>query len=239
MSDDVNGLGNGRRHIKLQCEASLRRLRTDYIDLYQLHRPDVTTPIEETLDALDDLVRAGKVHYVGVSTFVPTWLTMEAIAIADRRGLSSSPVCEQPPYNLLDRRIEADLIPLAQKYGLAIIPWSPLGSGLLTGKYSGGKKPEDSRVASWGDKLDPQLFSAAVSKVDELAKVAANAGLSLVQLALAWLAQAPAVTSPIIGPRDRAQLAESLTAVGVKLDEATLSAVDDIVPPKAAVFPFF
>ena len=128
MSKDPNGFGNSRRHIKLQCDQALRRLGTEYIDLYQMHRPDRTTPIQESLEALDELVRAGKVHYVGVSTFMPTWLTMEALSVAEKFALRSAPVSEQPPYNLLDRRIENDLIPLAQKYGLAVIPWSPLAS---------------------------------------------------------------------------------------------------------------
>ena len=144
--DDILAAGNNRRHIIAQCEASLRRLQTDYIDLYQIHRPDASVPIDETLRALDDLIRSGKVRYVGTSTF-PAWQVMESLWMAKELGLNRF-VTEQPPYHLLDRSIERELIPLAQTYGLAILPWSPLARGFLSGKYQRGQEiPGDSRVA--------------------------------------------------------------------------------------------
>src|SRR5579884_641299 len=208
MGEGPNDNGNSRRHVKMQCEASLRRLQTDWIDLYQLHRPDDQTPIEETLEALDELVREGKVNYVGVSTF-PAWQTMEAIGHAERWRLRSRPVCEQPPYNLLDRRVERDVVPLALKHGLGIIPWSPLASGVLSGKYSGGTIPEGSRLA--------------------------NYGVGILPLALAWLMAQPGVTSPIIGPRDRQQLAANLAAVEVKVDDGVRAAIDEVSRPGRAI----
>ena len=144
---DVLAGGNNRRHIIEQCEASLRRLQTDYIDLYQIHRPQSDTPIDETLRALDDLIRAGKVRYVGTSTF-PAWRVLEALWVAKELGANRF-ISEQPPYHLLDRSIERELIPLAQTYGLAILPWSPLARGFLSGKYKRGEAiPGDTRLES-------------------------------------------------------------------------------------------
>lgn len=234
--EETNSFGNSRRHIKAQCEASLRRLGTDYIDLYQLHRPDPATPIEESLSALDDLVRAGKVHYVGFSTF-PSWQTMEAIAWASSHGLASAPISEQPPYNIFDRRVELEVIPLAQKHGLAILPWSPLASGILTAKYSGGQVAEGTRLAALRFLAESPGFAAAVDKADQLAKLAGEAGLSATTLALAWLRQQPGVTAPIIGPRNRDQLAQNLACDGVVLDGELLAAIDDLAPARQAVYP--
>lgn len=236
MGDDTNQHGNGRRHIILECEASLRRLGTDWIDLYQLHRPDPTTPIQESLLALDELVRAGKVRYVGFSTF-PAWQTMEALALADRRNLHSAPVCEQPPYSILERRIEVELIPMAIKHGIGIIPWSPLASGLLTGKYSDGI-PAGSRFGSFAGIAERPDFQAGVEAVRALSKIASGAGLTTTALALAWLIGRPGVTAPIIGPKDRKQLGENLAALDVTLDASVLSAVDEIAPPAKAIFPY-
>lgn len=144
--DDILAAGNNRRHIIEQCHASLRRLQTDYIDLYQIHRPTSEIPIDETLRALDDLIRAGKVRYIGTSTY-QSWRVLEALWVAKELGLNRF-VTEQPPYHLLDRSIERELIPLAQTYGLAILPWSPLARGFLAGKYKRGQEvPGDSRVA--------------------------------------------------------------------------------------------
>lgn len=223
--------GNSRRNITLQCDASLRRLGTDWIDLYQLHRPDPDTPIEETLVALDDLVRQGKVRHVGFSTY-PAWQTMEALAFAEKKGLVSAPACEQPPYNILDRRIERDLIPLARKYGIGVIPWSPLAGGLLTGKYN-DEMPEGARMSS----AAPGQFSVALEATRQLAKVAADAGLTMVQLSLAWLMQAPGVTAPIIGPRTLSQLEDNLDSLDVVLDADLLATIDAIAPPGEAIFP--
>src|SRR5438105_4270000 len=144
--DDPNAAGNSRRHIVAECEASLRRLQTDYIDLYQLHRPEPKTPIDETLRALDDLIRAGKVRYIGTSTF-GAWQVVEALWVSKELVLNRF-VSEQPPYNILDRRIERELVPMAQTFGLGLVPWSPVAGGLLTGKYRrGSATPEDSRYA--------------------------------------------------------------------------------------------
>jgi len=234
MGDGPNDRGSGRRHIRLQCEASLRRLQTDRIDLYQLHRPDESTPIAETLGALDDLVHAGKVMYVGVSTF-PAWQTMEAIAGADARGLESRPVSDQPLYHLLDRRVEREVVPLAARYGLAILPWSPLASGILSGKYTDGAIPVGSRLHRFGVTREDERFAPTLAKVQELGKVAANAGITLLQLALGWLMAQPEVTSPIIGPRNREQLEANLSALDIELDTDTMAAIDTVVPPGGAV----
>src|ERR671917_2015401 len=142
--DDPNAQGNNRRHIIAQCDASLRRLQTDYIDLYQIHRPDSQEPMDETLRALDDLIRAGKVRYIGTSTYA-AWQVLESLWMSKELGLNRM-VCEQPPYHLLDRRIERELVPLAQTYGLALIPWSPLAGGFLTGKYSRGETRAEGRL---------------------------------------------------------------------------------------------
>lgn len=233
-----NDYGASRRHVIMQCEASLRRLGTDWIDLYQQHRPDATTPIDETLEALDDLVRAGKIRYFGVSTF-PAWQTMEALAVGQARGFKSVPISDQPPYNLLDRRIEREVLPLAEKHGLAILPWSPLAGGLLTGKYGRGKIPAESRFTWWmpGDAGAPQRFRAAARCVTQVAEIAAGASLTLLQVALGWMAARPGVTSVIIGPRDEAQLALNLDGLDTKLTPEVLDALDLVAPPGEAVFP--
>lgn len=236
MADDVNARGNGRRHVKAQCEASLRRLGTDYIDLYQLHRCDPLTPIEETLQAMDDLVREGKVHYVGISTF-PAWRTMEAIAFAERYGLKSRPVTEQPPYNIFDRRIEADLVPLSAEYGLGILPWSPLASGILTGKYADGVIPKGTRLARNDTFAAHPRYGIALETSQQVVKIAEQAGLSPIQLALGWLIGQPGVTAPIIGPKNREQLDENLAAADVIVDADTRQAIDELAPPGEAIYP--
>ena len=233
MGESPNDQGTSRRHIMMACEASLRRLQTDRIDLYQLHRPDPLTPVGETFGALDDLVRQGKVLYVGVSTF-PAWQIMEAIGLAEHRGLASRPVSEQPPYHLLDRRIEADVVPMAARYGLAILPWSPLASGVLSGKYSAGQIPPGSRLANFGITTADERFAPTMAKLAELEKVAAAAGLSLLQLSMAWLLSRPGVVAPIIGPRDRQQLASYLATLELSIDDDTEAAVDAVVPPGQA-----
>ena len=208
--DDPNMVGNHRRHILEQCEASLRRLQTDYIDLYQIHRPQSDIPIDETLRALDDLVRAGKVRYIGTSTFA-AWQLVEALWVAKEYGLNRF-VCEQPPYNILDRRIERELVPMAQTYGFALIPWSPLGGGLLTGKYNRGETPPAGAryvPGSWAmHRVTPGMYEV----VDALVPLAQAHNCTVGQLALAWCAQQPGISSPIIGPRTMAQVEENLGA---------------------------
>ena len=196
MSDDANDMGTSRRHIIAQCEASLRRLQTDYIDLYQLHRPRSDTPIDETLRALDDLIRSGKVRYIGTSTFA-AWQLVDSIHAAKELGTNRF-VCEQPPYHLLDRRIERELIPAAQTFGVAIIPWSPLAGGLLTGKYRRGQEPpEDARYAdTTNPRFRARLTDRIYDVVEPLEEMGARKGCTLSQLALAWVEQQPGRDEP-------------------------------------------
>lgn len=237
---DPNARGNSRRHIIEQCEASLRRLKTDYIDLYQIHRPQPSVPIDETLQALDDLIRAGKVRYIGTSTFA-AWQLVESLWVAKELGLNRF-VCEQPPYNILDRRIERELIPMAQTYGLAIIPWSPLGGGLLTGKYRRGQSPPpDTRFADIEtNRIHKRRFVEGVfDVVEKLEPIAEAKGCTLSQLALAWCMHQPGVTSPIIGPRTMEQLEDNLGALDVTVTDEDRQRIDEIVAPGRVVSPFY
>lgn len=237
--DDPNMQGNHRRHIIQQCEASLRRLQTDWIDLYQIHRPQSDIPVDETLRALDDLVRTGKVRYIGTSNHA-AWQLVESLWAAKEYGLNRY-ISEQPPYNLLDRRIERELVPMARTYGFAILPWSPIGGGLLTGKYRrGAPPPPDGRYAisqvSW---LQRRLTPAMYDVIEALIPLAQARGCTLGQFALAWVAQQPGITSPIIGPRTLAQLEENLGALSLRLTAEECQQVDRIIPPGAMVAPFY
>src|SRR5579875_2029092 len=235
---DPNARGNSRRHIVEQCEASLRRLQTDYIDLYQIHRPESGTAIDETLRALDDLVRSGKVRYLGTSTF-GAWQLVESLWVSERLGLNRF-VCEQPPYNILDRRIERELVPMAQTYGLALIPWSPLAGGLLTGKYRRGQPlPEDARFANPSYANLRRLTDRVYDVVEALEPIAQEKGCTLSQLALAWVMQQPGVTSAIIGPRTMEQLDDNLGATTVTLTDDDRKRIDAIVPRGSHVAPFY
>ena len=240
MGKGPNQQGNSRHHIIAQCEASLRRLQTDYIDLYQIHRPQPGIPIDETLRALDDLVRSGKVRYIGTSTFA-AWQIVESLWVSKEYGLERF-VCEQPPYNILDRRIERELVPMARTFGIGLIPWSPLAGGLLTGKYRRGETPPaDSRYGQGG--LRPQQTARFVDPVFDVAErlqpIAERKGATLAQLALAWCVQQPGVSSAIIGPRTLEQLEDNLGALAITLDAEDLAAIDAIVPPGRMVSPFF
>ena len=242
---DPNSQGTSRRHIIAECEASLRRLQTDYIDLYQLHRPRPEIAIDETLRALDDLVRSGKVRYIGTSTFA-AWQVVEYLWVAKELGLNRF-VSEQPPYNLLDRRVERELIPMCRTFGIGVIPWSPLGGGLLTGKYRRGESaPDGSRFANvptdspmarrmLAQRMRDQVFDV-VGGIDPIAR---EKGCTVSQLALAWVVQQPGVTSPIIGPRTMDQLQDNLKALDVQLVDADLLRVDEIVPPGSNVSAFY
>ena len=231
--------GNSRRAIIEQAEASLRRLKTDWIDLYQIHRPQPETPIDETLRALDDLVRSGKVRYLGTSTFA-AWQVVESLWVSKEYGLNRF-VTEQPPYNLLDRRIERELIPAARTFGIGLIPWSPLAGGFLTGKYrASGAQPEGrfadrshQRAASLLD--NPRAFDA----VQKLSAIADGKGVPVSQLALAWTVQQPGITSSIIGPRTREQLVDNLAALELKLTREDLARIDAVSPPGDAIVPFY
>jgi aryl-alcohol dehydrogenase-like predicted oxidoreductase len=233
--EDPNAQGNHRRHVIEQCEASLRRLQTDWIDLYQIHRPVSDVPIDETLRALDDLVRAGKVRYIGTSTFA-AWQMVESLWAAKEYGLNRF-VTEQPPYNLLDRRIERELIPAAQTYGYGLIPWSPLAGGFLTGKYKRGQEPpEGSRFAErkfYGEHAIDPVFDV-VERIEALAR---DKGCTPSQLALAWCKDQPGITSPIAGPRTLQQLEDNLGALDVEVTDADREQLDEVTTPGQAVLP--
>jgi aryl-alcohol dehydrogenase-like predicted oxidoreductase len=235
--DGPNEQGVSRYHILKACEDSLRRLQTDHIDLYQMHRPSLTVPIDETLRALDDLVRSGKVRYVGCSTY-PAWMVMEALATSERYGLARY-VSEQPPYNLLDRRIENELIPLCQKYGLAVLPWSPLAGGILAGRYpTDGRLPEGSRATRAGDFFRARVTHRGRQIAAQVAELAQARGLTAAQFALLWVKDQPGVTSPIVGPRTMSHLEEAVAILGMTLDEADRPLFDELVHPGNAVADF-
>ena len=238
--DDPNAAGSSRRHIVEQCEASLRRLQTDYIDIYQIHRPRPDTAIDETLRALDDLVRAGKVRYLGSSTFA-AWQVVESLWVAKELGLNRF-VSEQPPYHILDRRIERELVPMAVTYGIGLIPWSPLAGGLLTGKYRrGGAAPEGTRYAKAED-VPPRFrrLNETVYDVNEgLLPLAEAKGCTVSQLALAWCIHQPGITSPILGPRTMEHLVDNLGALDVTVTDEDRRRIDELVPPGRMVSPFY
>ena len=235
--DDPNMGGTSRRHVIEQCHASLRRLQTDYIDLYQLHRPRTDIPIDETLRALDDLVRDGKVRYIGTSTYA-AWQFVEALWASKEYGLNRF-VTEQPPYNILDRRIERELLPMAEAYGVGTLPWSPLAGGLLTGKYKRGEDaPEGTRYASRSDRAR-RMTEGAYDVIEGLEPLAAGKGCTMSQFALAWAMGQPNITSPIIGPRTLEQLEDNLGALEVSLDDSDREAVDALVPPGTNVSLFY
>ena len=226
MGDGRNTRGGSRRWAIRACEDSLRRLRTDWIDLYQVHRFDETTDLDETLGALDDLVTQGKVRYVGTSTF-PAWALVEA-----QRSGRARPVTEQPPYSALARGIEADVLPVCQRYGVGALVWAPLNGGWLTGKYRRGAEPS-SRAEREPDHFDfgTAFRPAKAAAVEALASIAAAAGLRLTDLAHAFVLAHPAVASAIIGPRTLAQLDDVLPGAGTRLDGEVLDAIDKVVPP--------
>jgi aryl-alcohol dehydrogenase-like predicted oxidoreductase len=239
VGDGPNEGGASRYHILKACEDSLRRLQTDTIDLYQLHRPGLTIPVDETLRAFDDLVRAGKVRYIGCSTH-PAWMVMEALATSEKFSLVRY-VSEQPPYNLLDRRIENELVPLAQKYGLAILPWSPLAMGILAGRYPlDGAPPADSRVSrtTW-QAAKERLSRKGLEVGAQVVEMAKERGLTAAQLALLWCKDQPGITSPIVGPRTLGHLEEFLPVLEMKLAEEDRPRFDALVHPGAAVADFF
>ncbi len=219
LSDDPNDEGLSRRHIMHAVEASLRRLQTDYIDLYQLHWPDDDTPIEETLGALDDLISDGKVRYIGCSNY-PAWQLMEALWTSDHLRLNGF-VCIQPHYNLVHRdEYERDLEAVAVKYELGVIPYSPLAGGFLTGKYQPGTTPEQGTRGASSDRIRAYLSTETpVRTLSKVVQIATHIGATPSQVALAWLLQRPSVTAPIIGPRNLAQLEDNLAAVDLQLSE--------------------
>jgi aryl-alcohol dehydrogenase-like predicted oxidoreductase len=238
MGDDPNEFGNSRRWIIREVENSLRRLQTDWIDLYQIHRPEADTDIDETLGALTDLVRAGKVRYIGSSTF-PASQIIEAQWVADRRGRERF-VSEQPPYSMLVREVEKDVLPTAQRHGMGVIPWSPLAGGWLSGQYRlGSEAPGSTRAQRLPQRYDLSLPAnqRKLEAADALGRLAEEAGLTLIQMAIAFVIRHPAVTSAIIGPRTMEHLESQLAAADVELSGDVLDRIDEIVPPGVNVNP--
>jgi aryl-alcohol dehydrogenase-like predicted oxidoreductase len=232
MGDDVNEFGNSRRWIVREVENSLRRLKTDWIDLYQIHRPEEDTDIDETLGALSDLIHAGKVRAIGSSTF-PASQIVEAQWVAERRGRERF-VCEQPPYSMLVRGIEADVLPTCERYGMGVIPWSPLAGGWLSGRWRKGQEaPSSSRQERLPHRFDLSLpgNQRKLDAAEALAQLAEEAGMTLIEMALAFVINHPVVTAAIIGPRTMEQLESQLTAADVKLSADVLDRIDEIVPP--------
>jgi aryl-alcohol dehydrogenase-like predicted oxidoreductase len=239
MGDDANMRGSSRRWIIREVENSLRRLQTDYIDLYQMHRPDPDTDIDETLSALSDLVRSGKVRAIGSSTF-PAEQIVEAQWVADRRGHVRFRT-EQPPYSIFVRGIEAAVLPACQKYGMGVITWSPLAGGWLTGRITRetGVDMTSQRAKRLPHRFDPTMpgNAAKLAAVEELLKLADEAGVSLTHLALAFVMAHPGVTSAIIGPRTLDQLNDLLDGGSVELGDDVLDRIDAIVPPGVTLNP--
>ncbi|MBI5566157.1 MAG: aldo/keto reductase, partial [Chloroflexi bacterium] len=236
--DGPNDEGNSRLHILRACEDSLRRLNVDHIDLYQLHRPNPEIPIDETLSALTDLVRAGKVRYFGSSTF-PAWMVMEALAVSEREHLARF-VSEQPPYNLLDRRIENELVPLALRYNLALMPWAPLAQGVLAGRYSNSQPmPEDSRANRLKGSIYAERVTArGIGIGEKFTRLAREHGKTPGQLALTWCKDQRAITAPIVGPRTLTQLQDLLPVLDMSLSAEERAACDALNPPGGAVVNF-
>jgi aryl-alcohol dehydrogenase-like predicted oxidoreductase len=238
MGEGPNRRGNSRRWIMQAVDGSLRRLRTDWIDLYQAHRPEPGVDVDETLGGLTDLVRAGKIRYLGSSTF-PAHEIVEAQWTAERLGRERF-VCEQPPYSLLVRGVEADVLPVCAKYGMGVISWSPLAGGWLSGRYRKGQEmPQSTRAQRIPRRYDLSLpeNQRKLELADELARLAEEYGVTLIHLALAFVLRHPAVTAAIIGPRTMEQLESQLGAVDVRLDDELLDRIDEIVPPGRNVNP--
>ena len=246
---DPNGRGISRRAIIKECDASLKRLRTDWIDLYQIHRPDSKIPIDEVLRALDDLVTAGKVRYIGSSTF-PAWKVVEALWAATEFDTERF-VTEQPPYHMLDRRIERELVPMAQSFGIGILPWSCLAQGFLAGKYRRGQAPpagsrfENPEVGEGWAKFgfteaNPGVFSEAAFRVlDTVEEIAKEKGCTPSQFALAWTAAQPGITSVILGPKTLAQAEDNLGAAHVTVTAEDCARIDAVAPPRSAILPYW
>ena len=235
MGEGPNDVGLSRKHVMKGCEDSLRRLGTDYIDLYQVHCWDAATPLEETLSALSDLVRDGKVRYVGVSNFT-AWQIMKSVALSDALGFERF-VCLQPQYSLIERNIEWELLPACLEEGLGVIPWSPLGGGFLSGKYRrDARPPEESRIAGaeeWQEEYwDRRATERNWNALDVVGKISESTGKSYAQISLNWLLRQPAVTAPILGVRTPEQLEDNLGATGWELDGEQVAALSEASAPE-------
>jgi aryl-alcohol dehydrogenase-like predicted oxidoreductase len=241
-AEDPNGVGLSRRHLTRALDASLHRLGVEVIDLYQVHAWDPVTPIAETLAFLDDAVHAGKIQHIGLSNFTG-WQLQKTVDLAEFRGLSA-PITLQPQYNLLARDLEWEIVPAAQDNGLGLLPWSPLGGGLLTGKYQQGAEPEGG--TRFGDRTSPSQVvfhrrSAAERTwqiIEALGTIAEKRGVSRAQIALAWVAGRPAVSSVILGARTVEQLADNLAAADLVLDETETQTLDEVSDPEPADYPY-
>jgi len=242
MGPDANELGLSRRHLQRALDASLRRLQVDCVDLYQVHSWDPVTPLEETLRALDDMVRAGKVRYIGLSNFTG-WQVQKAVALASAAGLEL-PVTLQPQYNMLVREIEWEIVPSCLDAGLGLLPWSPLGGGWLTGKYQRNAPPAgatrlgenpDRGVEAYGRRSKQDRTWAVV---DAVRSISDARGTGMAQVALAWLADRPAVTSVILGARTIGQLQDNLGAAGLQLTPAETELLDTASDPDPADYPY-
>ncbi len=232
-----NDHGHSRLNIIRACENSLRRLQTDHIDLYQVHRPSPDIPADEILSALNDLVRQGKVRYVGCSTH-PAWAVMEAVMVSELKGYARY-VCEQPPYNLLDRRIENELIPMCQAHGLGVITWAPMAMGVLAGRYSDPNSyPKKSRAELRGGFYADRVTARGIEVGRRFSKLAEEAGLTAAQLAILWTKDQPGITAPLIGPRTVEQLEPLLPVKDMSLDDSLRVACDELVPPGNVVANF-
>ena len=237
MGPGPNDQGNSRHHILDACEQSLKRLKTDYIDIYFLHRSDFNVPQEESLAALDLLVRQGKVRHIACSTH-PPWRTVEAMWLSDKHGYPGL-ICETPPYNLLDRRIENEIIPMCRAYDLGIISWAPLAHGVLAGRYTDASElPEGSR-GTLRPVYRERITQRGVAVGKKFAMYADQKGCSAAQLAVAWVLHQPGITGAIIGPRNMDQYRSLLPAVDVKLDADDLKFCDELVMPGTHVTSYF
>lgn len=233
-----NDRGLSRRHLIRACDASLRRLDTGWIDLYQMHRPDPSTPTEETLEALTSLVAAGKVRYAGTTTH-PAWAVVEALLIAERHNYVRY-ITEQPPYNLLDRRVENETVPMALKYGLGLLPWAPMAQGVLAGRYTSAEGlPADSRAIARGGVYAERVDGRGIAAGQRFVALAAERGVTPAQYALLWVKDQPAVTAPIYGVRTLEQLEEVLPVVEMALTGADRAACDEINPPGSVISNFY
>jgi aryl-alcohol dehydrogenase-like predicted oxidoreductase len=236
MAENPNMRGNSRRWIMTEVENSLRRLRTDYLDLYQVHAPDPDADIDETLGAMSDLIRAGKIRYCGSSNFAAHQI-VEAQWVSERRGRERF-VSEQPPYSLLVRGIEADLLPVCERYGVGVMSWSPLGGGWLSGRYQRDREsPASRRAERLPERYELALNQNKLVAVHRMGDLADRIGVTLIHLALAFVLSHPAITSAIIGPRTMAHLESQLGAMNVALDSSVLGVIDEIVPPGTNVNP--
>lgn len=232
-----NDCGNSRLHLIKACEDSLRRLQTDHIDLYQLHRPSFELPIDETLSALTDLVRQGKVRYIGCST-TPAWKVMESIMASELKGYVRF-VSEQPPYNLLDRRIENEMVPMCKEYQVGLLPWSPMAMGILAGRYADAENaPADSRATLRGGIYAERVTARGIEVGNKFVQLARDNGISPAQLAVLWVKDQPGITAPLIGPRTMEQLEHFLPVLDMRLSDQVREACDALVPPGSAVADF-